>query len=107
LDLENCEFELLFVEFKIFNTNFVCAVCYRPPNYCAIMNSAFLTHLQNCLDRIRLMPNTFVVLHGDFNAHFDAGSVSQSADFGACLYSWMECNSFISGHKGPDASEIT
>jgi hypothetical protein len=50
-DLENCEFELLFVEFKICNTNFVCAVCYRPPNYSAIMNSAFLTHLQNCLDR--------------------------------------------------------
>ena len=55
LDLENCEFELLFVEFKICNTNFVCAVCYRPPNYSAIMNSAFLTHLQNCLDRIRLI----------------------------------------------------
>ena len=82
LDLENCEFELLFVEFKICNTNFVCAVCYQPPNYSAIMNSAFLTHLQNCLDRIRLMPNTFVVLLGDFNAHFDEGSVSQSADFG-------------------------
>ncbi len=33
LDLENWDFELLFVEFKISNTKFVCGVCYRPPNY--------------------------------------------------------------------------
>ena len=101
LDLENCEFELLFVEFKICNTNFVCAACYRPPNYSAIMNSAFLTHLQNCLDRIRLMANTFVVLLGDFNAHFYESSVSQSTDFGACLYSWMECNNLYQVVKDP------
>ena len=96
LDLENWEFELLFVEFKISNTKFVCGACYRPPNYSAENNLAFLDHLQNCLDRIYLEPNTFVVLLGDFNAHFDESSVSPSTDFGACLYSWMECPSATS-----------
>jgi hypothetical protein len=46
-------------------------------------------------------PNTFVVLLRDFNAHFDEGSVSQSADFGACLYSWMECNNLYQVIKDP------
>ena len=44
LDLENWEFELLFVEFKISNTKFVCGACYRPPNYSAEINLAFLDH---------------------------------------------------------------
>ena len=101
LNLENWEFELLFVEFKISNTKFVCGACYRPPNYSAENNLAFLDHLQNCLDRIYLEPNTFVVLLGDFNAHFDESSVSPSTDFGACLYSWMECNSLYQVIKEP------
>jgi hypothetical protein len=57
--------------------------------------------LQNCLDRIYLEPNTFVVLLGDFNAHFDESSVSPSTDFGARLYSWMECNSLYQVIKEP------
>jgi hypothetical protein len=56
--------------------------------------SEFINHLQNCLDKIRLSQNTFVVLLGDFNAHFGEGSASTSSDFGAYLYRWME-NSFF------------
>jgi hypothetical protein len=100
-DLEIFELELLFVEFKIRNINFVCGVCYRPPNYSVHLNSEFINHLQNCLDKIRLSQNTFVVLLGDFNAHFDEGSASTSSDFGAYLYRWMECNSLFQVIKEP------
>ena len=101
LDLENWDFEMLFVEFKISNTKFVCGVCYRPPNYSVETDLALLNHLQNCLDKIYLQPNTFVVLLGDFNAHFDMSSAPLSSDFGACLHSWMGCNNLYQVIKEP------
>jgi hypothetical protein len=60
------------------------------PNYSVHLNSEFINHLQNCLDKIRLSQNTFVVLLGDFNAHFDEGSASTSSDFGAYLYRYKQ-----------------
>lgn len=94
-DLEHSDFELLFVEVKINSLTFVCGVCYRPPNYNSAVNIALLDHLQFCLDKIYLHPGTFVLLFGDFNAHFDIDDALSSSDFGTCLYSWMECNSLF------------
>lgn len=84
-DLEHSEFELLFVEIKINSLIFICGVCYRPPSYNSALNDALLDHLQLCLDNINARPGTFVLLLGDFNAHFDANDVSSSSDFGTYL----------------------
>jgi hypothetical protein len=76
-DLEHDDFELLFVEIKVNSLTFVCGVCYRPPN-----NNSVLNYLQFCVDSINARPGTFVLLLGDFNAHFDVNDIQSSSDFG-------------------------
>ncbi len=63
----------------------------------AHMNSplALLNHLQNCLDKIYLQPNTFLVLLGILS------SAPLSSDFGAYLYSCMGCNNLYQVIKKP------
>ena len=51
--LEHVNFELLFVEIVINSLTFVCGVCYRPPNYNAEDNNAFLDNWQSSLDNIQ------------------------------------------------------
>ena len=70
-DLERNGIELLWVEMKINRHSFICGVCYRPPNYNHADNVILLDHLQFCLDQIYSKPDTFVLLLGDFNAHYD------------------------------------
>jgi hypothetical protein len=94
-DLEHDDFELLFVEIKVNSLTFVCSVCYRPPNYNSVLNDALLDHLQFCVDSINARPGTFVLLLGDFNAHFDVNDIQSSSDFGINFYRWMECNSLF------------
>jgi hypothetical protein len=94
-DLEHVNFELLFVEIVINSITFVCGVCYRPPNYNAEDNNAFLDNLQSSLDNIYLKPDTFVLLLGDFNAHYDTAYPSLSSVFGTRFYSWMACNNLF------------
>ncbi len=53
------------------------------------------------MDKIYLQPNAFVVLLGDFNAHFDMSSAPLTSDFGVCLYSWMGCNNLHQVIKEP------
>ena len=40
IDLEHSDFELLFVDFQINSTTFVCGVCYRSPNNNSEVNIA-------------------------------------------------------------------
>jgi hypothetical protein len=94
-DLEHVNFELLFVEIVINSITFVCGVCYRPPNYNAEDNNAFLDNLQSSLDNIYLKPDTFVLLLGDFNGHYDTAYPSLSSVFGTRFYSWMACNNLF------------
>ena len=94
-DLEHDDFELLFVEIKVNSLTFVCGVCYRPPNNNSVLNDALLDHLQFCVDSINARPGTFVLLLGDFNAHFDVNDIQSSSDFGINFYRWMECNSLF------------
>ena len=94
-DLEHVNFELLFVEIVINSITFVCGVCYRPPNYNAEDNNAFLDNLQSSLDNIYLKPDTFVLLLGDFNAHYDTAYPSLSSVVGTRFYSWMACNNLF------------
>jgi hypothetical protein len=71
------------------------ATGYRPPNYNAVDNNAFLDNLQSSLDNIYLKPDTFVLLLGDFNAHYDTANPSLSSVFGTRFYSWMACNNLF------------
>jgi hypothetical protein len=85
----------LFVEIKVNSLTFVCGVCYRPPNNNSVLNDALLDHLQFGVDSINARPGTFVLLLGDFNAHFDVNDIQSSSDFGINFYRWMECNSLF------------
>ena len=91
-DLENSDFELLWVEVKIKSVKLLCGVCYRPEYSHNYLNISFLSNLQASFDQIGLEPNTFVVLLGDFNGHYNPGNPSACSDFGSLLYRWLECN---------------
>lgn len=95
IDLERNGIELLWVEMQINRHFFVCGVCYRPPNSNCSDNIILLDHLQFCLDQIYSKPNTFVLLLGDFNAHYDIDNPADGSDFGLLLYRWMGCNSLF------------
>ena len=77
---------------KIKSVKLLCGVCYRPEYSHNYLNISFLNNLQACFDQIGLEPNTFVVLLGDFNGHYDPGNPSVCSDFGSLLYRWLECN---------------
>ena len=56
------------------------------------MNIKFLENLQSCIDRINQESDTFLVLMGDFNSHYDSANPSECSDFGCLLCRWFECN---------------
>ena len=91
-DLETNEFELLWVEIKINSFTLLCGACYRPEFARNEMNIQFMENLQYCIDKINQEPNTFLVLLGDFNSHYDSANPSECSDFGCLLYRWFECN---------------
>ena len=92
LHLETNEFELLWVEEKINSFTLICGVYYRPEYASNETNMQFVENLQSCIDKINQEPDTFLVLLGDFNSHYDSTNPSECSDFGCLLYQWFECN---------------
>lgn len=105
-DLESPEFEILWVEVKIKSISLVCAICYRPLCNDVRVNTAFLSNLQICLDKIQLEPNKLIVLLGDFNAHYYSSNFSDLSDYGSSLYCWMECNSLFQAINEPTPQHV-
>lgn len=56
------------------------------------MNIRFLENLKSCIGKIHQEPDTFLVLLGDFNSHYDAVNPLECSDFGCLLYGWFKCN---------------
>jgi hypothetical protein len=94
-DLESSDFELLWIVLKMGSNNLFCGICYRPPGGDSDANTSFLQNLQTCLDKINTKPDSFVILIGDFNTHYDPSNMSDSSDFGCLLYRWMQCNNLF------------
>ena len=59
--------ESLFVKISSNNFNFVCGVCYRPPNQSALERDFFVDNLNTQLDRLCTNNVTSIYLLGDFN----------------------------------------
>ncbi len=78
----------------------LCGVCYRPPNNSLQDTVFFLDLLQCTLNKLRLNPETLVVIIGDLNAHFD-DNVTSNAVFGNCLRQWLEHNALSQIIKEP------
>jgi len=94
-DLQIPEFECLWVEFKLNQLDFLCGVCYRPPENDATSTSLFFEHVQFTFDKINQLSKRYnVLLVGDFNAHYDLSNASASSSIGLRLYSLLEGNNF-------------
>jgi hypothetical protein len=78
----------------------LCGVCYRPPNNYLQATAFFLDLLQCTLDKLRLNPDTLVVIIGDLNVHFD-DNVSPNAIFRNRFRRWLEHNALSQIIKEP------
>ena len=75
-DLELPELEFLWAEFNVSGRNFLCGVCYRPPDNDSTVLADFFNGFQFMLDRIRMLGvNYNLVILGDFNAHYSHHSL--------------------------------
>ncbi|CAB3998767.1 Hypothetical predicted protein [Paramuricea clavata] len=87
-NLEIVGLEFLWVEFSASGSNFLCGVCYRPPDDNIISCSHFFDSFQKMLDIISLSPNKYkIVILGDFNAHYNKQIPSDSTEIGKQLTS--------------------
>lgn len=84
--------ELLWVEIKLRKINLLCGVCYRPPENSIEDTSLFLDHLQCSIDKVLMNSQDFVVIMGDFNAHYDIYNISSSSAFGVRFLQWLNLN---------------
>ena len=71
----------------------LCGVCYRPPDNDSVSLDNFFEYFQLVLDKIRQLPKQyFIVMLGDFNAHYDVANPSGNSEVGGKLYSFLESN---------------
>ena len=93
LDLELAAVEFLWIEFRIKHFDILCGVCYRPPDNDSVSLDNFFEYFQLVLDKIRQLPKQyFIVMLGDFNAHYDVANPSGNSEVGGKLYSFLESN---------------
>ena len=93
LDLELAAVEFLWIEFRIKHFDILCGVCYRPPDNDSVSLDNFFEYFQLVLDKIRQLPKQyFIVMLGDFNAHYDVANPSGNSEVGGKLYSFLEGN---------------
>ena len=93
LDLELAAVEFLWIEFRIKHFDILCGVCYRPPDNDSVSLDNFFECFQLVLDKIRQLPKQyFIVMLGDFNAHYDVANPSGNSEVGGKLYSFLESN---------------
>ena len=91
LDLELAAVEFLWIEFCIRHLDFLCGVCYRPPDNDSVSLDNFFEYFQLVLDKIRQLPKQYIiVMLGDFNAHYNVANPSGNSEVGGKLYSFLE-----------------
>ena len=92
-DLEFPGFELLWAEFSVSGSNFLCGVCYRPPGNDNALFVNFLNGLQFMLDKIRTSGrNHKIIILGDFNAHYNPHLPLNSTEIGKQLNNFITIN---------------
>ena len=92
-NLEIVGLEFLWVEFSASGSNFLCGVCYRPPDDNIVSCSHFFDSFQKMLDIISLSPNKYkIVILGDFNAHYNEQIPGDSTEIGKQLHRFLESN---------------
>lgn len=63
VDIET-DIEIMWVQLKILQENFVIGVCYRSPNF----DCSFVPRLNNCLEKLfSVQSNCIIILSGDFS----------------------------------------
>ena len=93
LDLELAAVEFLWIEFRIKHFDILCGVCYRPPDNDSVSLDNFFEYFQLVLGKICQLPKQyFIVMLGDFNAHYDVANPSGNSEVGGKLYSFLESN---------------
>jgi exonuclease III len=92
-DLEIVGIELLWIEFRLNQNNFLCCTGYRPPCNDANSINAFFRNFQITLDKIRDQFSDFkIIIMGDFNAHYNVDYPQESTDIGTQFHSFLEGN---------------
>jgi hypothetical protein len=82
-----CLSYVLWIEIKMHKLTVLCGVSYRPPNNYFEETETFLNSLQTMMDKIRCqIPQSFIPLVGDFNAHFENENSLENSLFGTRLY---------------------
>ena len=71
-DLELPELEFLWAEFSVSGRNFLCGVCYRPPDNDSIVLANFFNGFQFMLDRIRMLGGIIIWLFWEILMHIIA-----------------------------------
>ena len=96
LDLEVDGIEILWVDFKLKQEYFLCAVCYRPPNNRREEIEQFFSNLQASLDRIAMLNLQYTIILGDFNINvINNGQDANTSDLYAKLNCFLAVNGLV------------
>ena len=92
-DLELPGHEFLWAEFIASGRNFLCGVCYRPPDNDNMLLADFFNGFQFMLDRIRMLGgNHKLIILGDFNAHYSQQFPNNSTEIGKQFHNFIILN---------------